>query len=263
VQSLLNKPGTTVNFEFVYELSVRVNGVTAPAIGGSWWASSSDSGGFELDNPVFNQTAEVIQSLLHNTNEDFMNVSIEKAFYPSLLQVSTGEVTEDTQSPQDMILEFERPGDDQSAVAELPYWSLKVGGSQPVFTVNYEKTTPPIALGSLTVIGIYGTVIYTIGRLLRGFFQDRSKFVLYEELPETQLLLDLCNGIYIARIQGQLPAEYHLYYELLHILRSPELLLEVSHRSRGPQPLSSGPSSRSLATTAKSHSAASVGPEAP
>jgi hypothetical protein len=267
VESLLNEPGTTVNFEFVYELSERVAGVTLTTHPwGSWWASPPISpdqpGGFESDTPVFKQTAKIIQALLHNPSEDFISVSVPNAFHPLLYESSNGEVMVESQL-EDIILEFERPGDGQSAVAELPYWSLKVGGSQPVFTVNYEKTTPPIALGSLTVIGIYGTVIYTIGRLLRGFFQDRSKFVLYEELPETQLLLDLCNGIYIARIQGQLPAEYHLYYELLRILRSPELLLEVSHRSRGPQPLSSGPSSRSLATTAKSHSAASVGPEAP
>lgn len=130
----------------------------------------------------------------------------------------------------------------------------------------------------MTIIGIYVGAIYTIGRVLRMFFQDRSKFVLYEELPDTQLLLDLCNGIYIARIQGQLAAEYHLYYELIRILRNPQLLLEVSQRSRGAQlgrrstdldggawgPPRSGRSSRSLVMSAKfQHTAASVGPEAP
>ncbi|CAK0802573.1 unnamed protein product [Prorocentrum cordatum] len=237
VEDLLRRTGTTVNFQFFYELSIRTDGVslsTNPQ--GSWLAR--ESGGFGSDTQTFNQTAQIILSLdsYMDTFAQF-NVSMPQAFYPLMQEDSYGEV-KTLQPPQDVTLEFERPSnDDQSAVAELPYWSLRVDGSKPMFEVDYEKTTPPLlgSPGSLTIIGIYATVIYTIGRILRLYFQDRSKFVLYEELPDTQLLLDLCNGIYIARIQGQLVAEYHLYYELIRILRSPELLLEVSQRSRATQ----------------------------
>lgn len=97
--------------------------------------------------------------------------------------------------------------------------------------VASEKSAPvPVggASSSWSVMGIYLGVVYTIGRLLRNVFQDSSKRVIYEEIPDTSLLEDLCNGIYIARIQHLLGTEYKLYYQLMSILRSPELLLNVT-----------------------------------
>ncbi|CAK0825138.1 unnamed protein product, partial [Prorocentrum cordatum] len=81
---------------------------------------------------------------------------------------------------------------------------------------------------SFSVMGIYIGVVYTIGRFLRMVFQDSSKRMIYEELPDTARLTDLCNGIYTARITGDLYREHEFYYELVRIYRSPELLLEIS-----------------------------------
>ncbi|CAE7886709.1 unnamed protein product [Symbiodinium microadriaticum] len=71
-------------------------------------------------------------------------------------------------------------------------------------------------------------VVYAVGRFLRLVFQDSSKRAIYEELPDVQLLQDLCNGIYIARIQHLLKTEFKLYYQLMNLFRSPELLLTVT-----------------------------------
>eukprot|EP00928_Gymnodinium_smaydae_P001238 TRINITY_DN10468_c1_g1_i1.p1 TRINITY_DN10468_c1_g1~~TRINITY_DN10468_c1_g1_i1.p1 ORF type:complete len:2129 (-),score=374.72 TRINITY_DN10468_c1_g1_i1:122-5641(-) len=79
-----------------------------------------------------------------------------------------------------------------------------------------------------SVMGFYLGVVYTIGRFLRLVFQDSSKRMIYEELSDTALLQDLCNGIYIARITGDLEIEFEFYYELIRLYRSPELLLVVS-----------------------------------
>ncbi|CAK0825137.1 unnamed protein product, partial [Prorocentrum cordatum] len=61
---------------------------------------------------------------------------------------------------------------------------------------------------SFSVMGIYIGVVYTIGRFLRMVFQDSSKRMIYEELPDTARLTDLCNGIYTARITGDLYREH-------------------------------------------------------
>ncbi|CAE7609779.1 PIEZO2 [Symbiodinium pilosum] len=96
--------------------------------------------------------------------------------------------------------------------------------------VASEKSAPaPMGYsGSWGVMGIYLGVVYAVGRLLRAAFQDASKRVIYEEMPDVQLLQDLCNGIYIARIQHLLKTEFKLYYQLMNIYRSPELLLSVT-----------------------------------
>ena len=86
-----------------------------------------------------------------------------------------------------------------------------------------------------------------MGNLFRTIFKDSSKRMVYEEPPHksaqlsamtvagcelsptscldctscppfqevsnTDLLLDLCDGIYLARVQGNLKAEWELYHE--------------------------------------------------
>jgi len=111
------------------------------------------------------------------------------------------------------------------------------GGCSISLLVTSEKSAPAPVGGSSTgsswgVVGLYLGVVLTVGRFLRMVFQGASKRVIYEELPDTSLLQDLCNGIYIARIQRQLTTEYTLYYQLMQLYRSPELLLNVSGASR-------------------------------
>jgi len=79
-----------------------------------------------------------------------------------------------------------------------------------------------------SVLSLYIIIFFTIGHYLRIFFKDSSKRVIYEEVPDTALLLDLCDGVYIARNQGDLPREYKLYHELIRIFRSPELLAKIT-----------------------------------
>eukprot|EP00438_Fugacium_kawagutii_P031272 Skav218644 [mRNA] locus=scaffold365:521862:527343:- [translate_table: standard] len=96
--------------------------------------------------------------------------------------------------------------------------------------MNIVAPTPTGESGSTnySLMGIYLGVVYTIGRFLRQVFQDASQRVIYEEMNDTQLLEDLCSGIYIARITGDLESEYAFYYELIRIYRSPQMLLEIS-----------------------------------
>jgi len=116
----------------------------------------------------------------------------------------------------------------------------KAGRCSVSFRVASEKVTPNAgtvssasSVGSL--VGVYITVVYAIGKFLRMVFLDSSKKIPYDELEDTAMLLDMCNGIYLARRAGDLDKEYELYYELIRIYRSPELLVQVS-RPRGGRP---------------------------
>ena len=51
---------------------------------------------------------------------------------------------------------------------------------------------------SMSVIGIYVTIVYAVGRFLRLMFDRYSQRAMYEELPETQKLFEICEGIFIA-----------------------------------------------------------------
>jgi len=119
-------------------------------------------------------------------------------------------------------LEFEEHG-------SLPHWSVMTGEDDSNwFRVACILSSDDIAAEGSSVHSLYVGVVLTIGNFLRLIFKDSSKRVIYEEVPDTDLLLDLCDGIYIARIQGDLDTEYKLYYELIRVYRSPELLARVS-----------------------------------
>ena len=51
---------------------------------------------------------------------------------------------------------------------------------------------------NMSVIGIYVTIVYAVGRFLRVIFDKYSERVIYEELPETEKLFEICEGIFIA-----------------------------------------------------------------
>ena len=43
-------------------------------------------------------------------------------------------------------------------------------------------------------------------------------------MPNPDPLINLCRGIYLSRMSGDLYREEMLYYELIDILRSPEIM---------------------------------------
>lgn len=51
---------------------------------------------------------------------------------------------------------------------------------------------------SMSVIGIYVTIVYAVGRFIRLMFDRYSEKVIYEELPDTEKLREICEGIFIA-----------------------------------------------------------------
>lgn len=51
---------------------------------------------------------------------------------------------------------------------------------------------------------------------------------MYEELPNTKQLFELCGGIFIAQQEGDLVREKQLYDLLILMYRSPEALIKIT-----------------------------------
>jgi len=104
------------------------------------------------------------------------------------------------------------------------------------FTVQVasDKAVPDVAGGgtrstsSMSLQVFYISVVYAVGKFLRLVFQDSSKRVIYEEMEDTKLLRDLCDGIYMSRKAGDLRRERELWKNLIEIFRSPDILKDVS-----------------------------------
>jgi len=172
----------------------------------------------------------VFQNLLNQTTYDTQaSVIIPGAYTPSVVVEDAGKLT--FSPPKGPVTLCVSTGSNTSRVLpSLPFWSMNLEGGAPLsMYIATSKSAPPLfgAGQSWSLIGLL-TVVYTVGRLLRTMFQDTSKRMIFDEMPNTDLLCDLCNGIYISRMQGLLRMEYRLYDQLVEIYRSPEALLDVS-----------------------------------
>jgi len=173
-----------------------------------------------------------------NSTNPTQNISVQQNFTPwlHLKQSPSCTGTEDVEqlkwkhSVEHFTLQFSK----LQGLPQLGYWSLANSTSQSGIELEIASDKVSSSTdGSWSFIYVYVYLVYGIGRALRLACVLASQRMIYEEMPNTDLLLDLCNGIYTARINGDLNAEYKLYYELIHIYRSPELLFEIS---KGNQP---------------------------
>lgn len=79
-----------------------------------------------------------------------------------------------------------------------------------------------------SVVGLYATIVVAIGRFIRLIFDRISQRVIYEEMNDIEQILDICEGIFIAQLEGDLVREKKLYDLLIRMYRSPETLIKIT-----------------------------------
>ena len=77
---------------------------------------------------------------------------------------------------------------------------------------------------SYSVLTFYLSFVLIAGSYVRGFLQGHPEKIILTEMPETEQLANLCEGIKTARFSFDLEKEEHLYYVLIELMRSPDYL---------------------------------------
>eukprot|EP00775_Hariotina_reticulata_P007362 gene7362-7573_t len=106
----------------------------------------------------------------------------------------------------------------------------------PLLVVVLERVQSGLlgaALSAFGITGLYFSVVFGIGRFLRLTVSNIRLRIAYEDFPSTKRLVALVQDIYIARAEGELQLEEELFYVLLKIYKTPQLLNELT---RLPQP---------------------------
>ncbi|OQR98286.1 hypothetical protein ACHHYP_08922 [Achlya hypogyna] len=88
-----------------------------------------------------------------------------------------------------------------------------------------------LGIGSYGITATYIFVLFTIGARVKSALRGNVSDILYNELPNPDDIMDLVEGIYIARKEeyvGHLKDESRLFETLIRVLRSPETLLKVT-----------------------------------
>ena len=109
------------------------------------------------------------------------------------------------------------------------WWQLTEGDVSPSFIVLSDSVPAFATLSSYGIIGLYVAVVLTVGRFIRMIITDLTLRIMYEDLPNPDLILQLCLDILLAREFGEFETEETLFWRLITVFRSPQLLLELTH----------------------------------
>ncbi|RLN88179.1 hypothetical protein BBJ28_00009641 [Nothophytophthora sp. Chile5] len=88
-----------------------------------------------------------------------------------------------------------------------------------------------LGISSYGLTAVYVFVVVTVGSAVKSFFRGKLFQIQYEELPDPEDVLELVEGIYIARQEnyvGHLKDEVRIFETLVRVLRSPETLIKVT-----------------------------------
>ena len=96
------------------------------------------------------------------------------------------------------------------------------------FTISENYS--PITF-DFSILTFYISIVYVAGRLLRLVTYGTGMNVVMTDMKDPEHLNTLCAGVYVSRMIGNLKKEEELYYELLDILRSPEMTKALTGKS--------------------------------
>lgn len=138
---------------------------------------SSDGKGGKSSNAYLRDTPGVFNSL--NSDQDTKNENVAEK-----RKISTSKVNKAQRELDKKLMSRKKVKEDQQLVILL--YNEKVIGT---FLGNFVQ---------LSVIGLYATIVIAVGRFIRIIFDRIGQRLIFEEIPNTKNLYELCEGIFIA-----------------------------------------------------------------
>ena len=80
-------------------------------------------------------------------------------------------------------------------------------------------------LASYGIVGLYVSVVFVVGKFVRLMVDRASQRIMFEDLPQVDTLMRLCDAVYLCREMAHLDLEHLLYAELVLVYRSSEGLM--------------------------------------
>jgi len=79
-------------------------------------------------------------------------------------------------------------------------------------------------ISGYSVISFYVTFILVAGKYVADYLSSEPEKIMYTDLPHPEIIIDLCEGITIARYNNDFKDEESLYTLLIELMRSPDIL---------------------------------------
>lgn len=103
-----------------------------------------------------------------------------------------------------------------------------------IFFFSFLTVVANVACAFLycSIIGLYVSMVFVIGRFARLFVSEVSYRIMFMELPYIDKILKLCLDIYLVRECCDFRLEEDLFAKLLFLYRSPETMIRWTKMKR-------------------------------
>jgi len=188
----------------------------------------------------------LLNRLLNITNCQKDSFKITKS-YDSLMRVGTQQAPANVSDSthgfnfyQDLNIEFICPNvttlNDSSLQIANGYWrvytAMDTNTNQATGIVFYVITNKVSSyLLSFSITAFYIGIVFVIGNVVKRGLSGQIFNLTLDDLPAAGEIIQICEGILIARADKNLIKEERLYWELIDILRSPEVVKLITKSS--------------------------------
>ncbi|KAL4461027.1 hypothetical protein ABPG74_016499 [Tetrahymena malaccensis] len=232
-QDILNNPNTSYTAQLVIKLILnrRVSQYnTAPYI--SYYPNTQIQNSSNLDKNII--------SGIHDTLTDCQKPAVKLPNFYIFLLSSTISNQSYTSSPiqqpdNNSGIQFTKDSylqlkcEDSQNPTTSKYWEISLDQSEDqglsyfVLTDKYSNAT-----FGFSIITLYTSVILVIGKFIRDAFGGELEKIIIKCMPNPDELLRICEAISNARNEKDLLTERILYFELMDLIRSPEVLKKLT-----------------------------------
>ena len=166
------------------------------------------------------------------------------------LQTETSRIEPNPSADASAVLSLERL-DTALLIWGVRADSLTLNGTKPNYcgTTEYTETgsqgvlfatmsdrflsgvVEQLGLDSYSMLAVYFFIFVAVGGMVRRMFEFKLEDVMIYEIPNPDYLLRLCHGLRMLRAHrypGVRRDEVKLFYTLIKMLRSPDILIKVT-----------------------------------
>ena len=196
----------------------------------------------QADDPINSEGAKKLNTLreaLDNCKNDSIGIKLKDAYSPPLRLTSGSDINiiEDVKLFSKKSVELGFQGcfyENNKKNYFNSYFTLKCydenNSTEPVefhtFSDQISETT-----SGYSVLTFYISFVLLAGSYIREFLESEPEKIMLEEMPHPKRIVELCEGIKIARYSFDFKNEEYLYTILIELLRSPDYLKLITDSS--------------------------------
>ena len=109
-------------------------------------------------------------------------------------------------------------------------WYVQTDNNEGIKFVTFSDLYSEVTFG-YDVLTFYVTFVIVAGRVIRAIFLGNAERIMYIQMVNPNRLFALCEGIKISRIRNDFLQEEKLYYLLIDLMRSPEIIKNMTQSS--------------------------------